>query len=84
MCAKREEGDRASDREADDLAAATRRIWDRNAAYWDEHMQEGNDWHLRSVRPATEKVPRAGHASRRSRVRTEIRQAAGAVPGCRP
>lgn len=33
---------------------AVRRAWDANAAFWDEAMGEGNTFHLRLVRPATE------------------------------
>jgi 2-polyprenyl-3-methyl-5-hydroxy-6-metoxy-1,4-benzoquinol methylase len=40
----------------EDLAAATRRIWDRNAAFWDSRMGEGNDFHLQLVRPAAERL----------------------------
>lgn len=44
------------DQAAGDFAAITRRIWDRNAEYWDRHMQDGNDWHLQIVRPAVERL----------------------------
>jgi SAM-dependent methyltransferase len=40
----------------DDLAEATRRVWDQNAAFWDERMGEGNDFHLELVRPAVERL----------------------------
>ena len=30
-----------------DLNQAARDIWDRNAAFWDERMGEGNKWHRR-------------------------------------
>lgn len=40
----------------EDFAAVTRRVWDRNAAFWDAHMGEGNDWHLTLVRPAVERL----------------------------
>ena len=40
----------------DDLAAATRRIWDENASFWDERMADGNDFHLDLVRPAVERL----------------------------
>lgn len=39
-----------------DLIAETREIWNRKAAYWDEYMGEGNDWHLQLVSPAVERL----------------------------
>jgi 2-polyprenyl-3-methyl-5-hydroxy-6-metoxy-1,4-benzoquinol methylase len=30
--------------------------WNANAAFWDESMGEGNDWHLRLIRPAVERL----------------------------
>src|SRR5262245_40230307 len=33
-----------------------RHAWDTNAAFWDERMGEGNDWHLQLIAPATEKL----------------------------
>jgi SAM-dependent methyltransferase len=31
--------------------------WDANAAYWDAHMgADGNEWHLRLIRPAVERL----------------------------
>lgn len=37
-------------------AEATRHIWNRNAAFWDDRMGEGNDFHLQLVRPAMERL----------------------------
>jgi 2-polyprenyl-3-methyl-5-hydroxy-6-metoxy-1,4-benzoquinol methylase len=34
----------------------SREAWNANAAFWDEHIQHGNDWHLELVRPATERL----------------------------
>jgi 2-polyprenyl-3-methyl-5-hydroxy-6-metoxy-1,4-benzoquinol methylase len=42
-----------STREQNDVV---RRAWDANAAFWDERMGEGNDWHLQLVAPATERL----------------------------
>lgn len=46
------------------LNAATRDAWDANAAFWDERMGEGNDWHLELVAPAVLRLlaPREGEA----------------------
>lgn len=30
--------------------------WNANAAFWDEHMGDGNDWHRQLVRPATDRL----------------------------
>ncbi len=38
------------------LIAETRDIWNRKAAYWDEYMKEGNDWHLNLISPAVERL----------------------------
>jgi SAM-dependent methyltransferase len=48
----------------DDLAAATARIWDRNAAFWDARMADGNDFHLLLVRPAAERLLALRHDER--------------------
>ena len=37
---------------------ANREIWDENAQYWDAHMGDGNDFQLKLVSPATEKLLR--------------------------
>lgn len=42
------------DQTTESLAEATRQIWDQNAAFWDQHIAEGNDWHLNLVRPTVE------------------------------
>lgn len=44
------------------LNAESRDAWDANAAFWDERMGEGNDFHLELVWPATERLlqPAAG------------------------
>jgi 2-polyprenyl-3-methyl-5-hydroxy-6-metoxy-1,4-benzoquinol methylase len=39
-----------------DLNAETRTIWDRNAAFWDERMTDGNDFQKVLVGPATERL----------------------------
>ncbi len=31
-------------------------LWEQNAAFWDEHMGEGNDFHLMLVAPTTERL----------------------------
>ncbi len=36
--------------------AESTRAWDANAAFWDDRMGEGNDWHLQLVWPATERL----------------------------
>jgi 2-polyprenyl-3-methyl-5-hydroxy-6-metoxy-1,4-benzoquinol methylase len=36
------------------MVAETRAIWNRKAAYWDEYMGEGNEWHLKLISPAVE------------------------------
>jgi 2-polyprenyl-3-methyl-5-hydroxy-6-metoxy-1,4-benzoquinol methylase len=33
-----------------------RDAWNANAAFWDERMGEGNDWHLQLIRPAVERL----------------------------
>ena len=36
---------------------SARDAWDANAAYWDAHMgDDGNEWHLRLIRPAVERL----------------------------
>ncbi len=49
-------GGRGGDGVGEDLAAAAGRVWDRNAAFWDSRMGEGNDFHLQLVRPASERL----------------------------
>lgn len=40
-----------------ELAGETREIWDRNAETFDRKMGDaGNDWHLKLIRPATERL----------------------------
>ena len=39
-----------------DLNQAARDIWDRNAAFWDERMGEGNKWHRLLIAPAQERL----------------------------
>ena len=39
-----------------DLNQAARDIWDRNAAFWDERMGEGNRWHRLLIAPAQERL----------------------------
>lgn len=44
---------------AGDLAALTREtqaIWDQNAAFWDSRMGEGNDFQLKLIAPASERL----------------------------
>jgi 2-polyprenyl-3-methyl-5-hydroxy-6-metoxy-1,4-benzoquinol methylase len=36
----------------------SRKAWNANAAFWDEHIGHGNAWHLELVRPATERLLR--------------------------
>ncbi len=38
------------------MVAETRDIWNRKAAHWDEYMGEGNDWHLKLISPAVERL----------------------------
>jgi 2-polyprenyl-3-methyl-5-hydroxy-6-metoxy-1,4-benzoquinol methylase len=38
------------------LNEATRDVWDQNAAFWDEKMGDGNDFHRALVRPAAERL----------------------------
>ncbi len=40
----------------DDLNRAVRDVWDRNAAYWDERMGEGNLFQRLLIGPATERL----------------------------
>lgn len=44
------------------IARQARAIWERNAAFWDDHMGEGNGFHLQLIRPAVEGLlaPRPG------------------------
>lgn len=44
------------EQDVDRANAFTRRAWDRNAAFWDEHMGEGNDFVEILIRPATERL----------------------------
>src|SRR5205814_8583577 len=39
-----------------DLNEETRGIWDRNAAFWDERMGEGNDFQRILIAPASERL----------------------------
>jgi SAM-dependent methyltransferase len=39
-----------------ELTARTQAIWERNARWWDERVGEGDDFHRRLVRPATERL----------------------------
>ena len=39
-----------------DLNEATRDLWDQKAAFWDERMGEGNDFHRLLVSPAVERL----------------------------
>ena len=40
-----------------ELADETREIWDKNAETFDRKMGDaGNDWHLKLIRPATERL----------------------------
>ncbi len=45
-----------SDRDWSELNDETRAVWDRNAAFWDDYMGEGNDFQRLLVGPATEKL----------------------------
>jgi SAM-dependent methyltransferase len=38
------------------LNAQTREVWDANAAFWDDRMAEGNDFHRELVAPAAERL----------------------------
>lgn len=38
------------------LQAESTEAWEANAAYWDEYMGDGNDWHLGLVWPATSRL----------------------------
>lgn len=40
----------------DDLNQEASRIWDRNAAFWDDYFKEGNDFHRLLVSPAVERL----------------------------
>ncbi len=42
--------------ELSSMVDETRDIWNRKAAYWDEYMGEGNDWHRQLVSPAVERL----------------------------
>lgn len=44
------------------LAAQSRAIWERNSAFWDAQIGEGNDFHLHLIRPTVEGLlaPRPG------------------------
>ena len=46
------------------LARQAREIWERNSAYWDTYMGEGNAFHLQLIRPAVEGLlaPGSGEA----------------------
>src|SRR5437868_15323067 len=48
----------AMDQPADfpELTEHTRSIWDDNARWWDDHMGEGNTWHLSLIAPACERL----------------------------
>lgn len=39
-----------------DLNEETRKIWDQNAAYWDDRMADGNDFQRTLIGPATERL----------------------------
>ena len=39
-----------------DLARESREIWERNAAFWDEYIGEGNDFHRLLIAPAAERL----------------------------
>jgi SAM-dependent methyltransferase len=39
-----------------DLAGESRDIWDRNAAFWDDYMGEGNDFYRLLIAPAAEQL----------------------------
>ena len=39
-----------------ELSQDVRDIWDCNAAFWDERMGEGNDWHRLLIAPAQERL----------------------------
>lgn len=45
-----------------EIARQARAIWERNSAFWDAHMGEGNDFHLQLIRPTVEGLlaPRPG------------------------
>jgi 2-polyprenyl-3-methyl-5-hydroxy-6-metoxy-1,4-benzoquinol methylase len=45
-----------TDRSWRELNDETKDIWDRNAAFWDDYMGEGNDFQRLLVGPATEKL----------------------------
>ncbi len=47
-----------------ELAREAQAIWERNAPYWDRRMGEGNDFHLRLVRPAATRLLALGAAER--------------------
>jgi SAM-dependent methyltransferase len=53
-----------SDRDRLTIAMQARAIWERNAVFWDDHMGEGNGFHLQLIRPAVEGLlaPRPGEA----------------------
>jgi SAM-dependent methyltransferase len=38
------------------LAQEVRDIWNQNAAFWDDYMAEGNDFHLTLISPAAERL----------------------------
>jgi SAM-dependent methyltransferase len=46
------------------IARQARAIWERNSAFWDTHVGEGNAFHLELIRPAVEGLlaPRPGEA----------------------
>lgn len=51
-----------SDNQGSSVARQARAIWERNSAYWDTQIGEGNAFHLELVRPAVEGLlaPRPG------------------------
>ena len=50
--------EQASDQQAT-LVRETQEIWDQKADFWDEHMGEGNQFHLQLVAPAVDRLLQA-------------------------
>lgn len=51
-----------TDNQTSGVARQARAIWERNSAFWDSQIGEGNDFHLELIRPAVEGLlaPRPG------------------------
>ncbi|MDQ4045485.1 MAG: class I SAM-dependent methyltransferase [Chloroflexota bacterium] len=52
----------SNDHDRHTVARQARAIWERNSAFWDDQMGDGNEFHLELIRPAVEGLlaPRAG------------------------